>query len=107
MNETQLTNKIKNYLHQQGAYVEKIHGGGYQSAGIPDLLSCYKGKFLAIEVKTPTGKGKASDLQRLKIQDIRQAGGVAFITDNLDDVKYYIELIDNDSEIFYKSNKYH
>ena len=94
-NESQLTSQIKNLLKSKGAYCEKIFGGGYQASGIPDILCCYRGYFLAIEVKSPTGKGRASDVQKLKIKAIRDAGGVAFITDNIEDVERVLKFIDD------------
>lgn len=94
-NEGQLTSQIKNLLKSKGAYCEKIFGGGYQASGIPDILCCYRGYFLAIEVKSPTGKGRASDIQKLKIKAIRDAGGVAFITDNIEDVERILKFIDD------------
>ena len=94
-NESQLVSQIKNYLKTKGAYCEKIFGGGFQSAGIPDIIACYRGYFVAIEVKSPTGKGRASDIQKLKIRAIREAGGVAFITDNIEDVERVLNFIDN------------
>lgn len=94
MNEGQLTSQIKNYLVTKGAYVEKIFGGGFQASGIPDLLVCYKGLFIAIEVKSPTHKGRASDIQKLKIRRIRECGGIAFITDSLEEVQEVFEFID-------------
>ena len=94
-NESQLVSQIKNYLKTKGAYCEKIFGGGFQSAGIPDIIACYRGYFVAIEVKSPTRKGRASDIQKLKIRAIREAGGVAFITDNIEDVERVLNFIDN------------
>lgn len=94
-NEGQLTSQIKNYLASKGAYCEKIFGGGYQSSGIPDILCCYKGLFIGIEVKSPTGKGRASDIQKLKVKRIRECGGIAFITDSLEEVERLFNWIDN------------
>ena len=94
-NEGQLTSQIKNYLASKGAYCEKIFGGGYQSSGIPDILCCYKGLFIGIEVKSPTGKGRASDIQKLKVRRIRECGGIAFITDSLEEVERLFNWIDN------------
>lgn len=94
-NEGQLTSQIKNYLASKGCYCEKIFGGGYQASGIPDLIVCYKGLFIAIEVKSPTLKGRASDIQKLKIRRIRECGGIAFITDNLEEVQRVFDMIDD------------
>jgi len=54
----------------------KEHGGMYGTAGIPDIISCINGRFVAFEVKTPTGK--LTRLQELTIEKIRAAGGRAY-----------------------------
>ena len=33
----------------------KEHGGMYGTAGIPDVIACINGRFVAFEVKTETG----------------------------------------------------
>lgn len=69
----------------------KIHGGPYQDPGTPDLLVCYLGVFLAIEVKTP--RGVASD-EQLAVQDaIIDAGGRAIITHSVSDVAAVMDSI--------------
>ena len=45
--------------------------------GIPDLILCLKGKFVAIELKNEDGK--LSALQLYNIEKIKQSGGQAFI----------------------------
>lgn len=71
-------NRLKKYLKSKGAWLVKYWGGGvYTQAGIPDLLVCYKGKFIGIEVKAETGH--ASELQLRTIDDIKKAGGIAFV----------------------------
>lgn len=54
--------------------------------GIPDLLMCYKGKFLAWELKV--GKNDVTRLQQFVLDDITAAGGVARIVtpENLEQV---------------------
>lgn len=54
----------------------KEHGGMYGTAGIPDVIACYRGRFVAFEVKTPTGK--LTKLQENTIQRINAAKGQAF-----------------------------
>lgn len=105
-NEAQLVSQIKNFLKSRGCYVEKIFGGGFQSAGIPDLIVCYKGLFIAIEVKSPTHKGRASDIQKLKIRAIRNSGGIAFITDSLEEVKRIFDCINEDPMTIPYDDKY-
>lgn len=54
----------------------KEHGGMYGTAGIPDVIACYRGRFVAFEVKTTTGK--LTKLQEITIQRINAAKGQAF-----------------------------
>lgn len=46
-------------------------------AGVPDLLACINGVFVAIEVKAQNGK--ASELQLYNVEQIRKAGGIAIV----------------------------
>ena len=57
----------------------------YGTSGIPDIIVCYKGKFLAFEVKTE--KGKLSKLQEMTIAKIQKANGMAFKVTSLEEVK--------------------
>ena len=71
-------NKLKKYLKSKGAWVLKYWGGSvYTQAGVPDLLVCYNGKFIGIEIKAETGH--ASELQLNTIEQIKKAGGIAFV----------------------------
>ncbi len=55
----------------------KEHGGMYGTAGIPDVIACVGGRFMAFEVKVPGGK--LTKLQEITIQKIRDAKGQAFM----------------------------
>ena len=70
-------NKIKRYLKERGCYCVKYHGNKFSTSGTPDVLACVNGHFLAIEVKADTGK--PSELQLVKIADIRKAGGFGYV----------------------------
>lgn len=75
--EKSFENKIKRYLKDKGCYRVKYFGCSYSESGTPDILACVNGYFLAIEVKAQTGK--PSELQLEKINQIRKAGGFAFV----------------------------
>jgi hypothetical protein len=90
MNEAQITEKIKAYLIGiDDCFWFKEHGGIYGSNGIPDLIICYKGKFVALEVKTKGGKTTA--LQEAALKQIRAAGGIGGVVRSVEDVKRIIE----------------
>lgn len=92
MKEKTITNQILKYLKAQPCcFVFKEHGGIYSTAGIPDIICCYKGKFVTFEVKTK--KGKLSKLQEVMIERIRQAGGVAFKVTSVQEVKDILEKV--------------
>ena len=76
--EKDLENKVKDFLKDNGCwYIKYWGGGGFTKSGIPDLLICCNGRFIAAEVKSSTGS--PTDLQRKKIREIRDAGGIAFV----------------------------
>lgn len=88
MTEQQIQNKIIKYL-KTIAYVVKIISAS--KSGIPDLLVLYKGKFIALEVKTPDKKNNVSDLQEHNINEIIRNGGLAYVVWELNQVKEIIE----------------
>ena len=92
MREKNIENKIKMYLKSKGAYFFKHHGNQFSQVGVPDIIACYKGQFIGIELKNETGK--TSPLQDVNIQMIRDAGGYSFIARSVEDVKVVIEEID-------------
>lgn len=51
MLERDFQKKVIKFLKDNNIYYIKVWGGGYQKAGIPDLIICLKGKFIAIELK--------------------------------------------------------
>ena len=82
--EATLQRHIMDYLQQHGAYVFKVVGSPMQQRGTPDLLVCYKGRFLGLEVKLRGEQLKG--LQLFEQQRIQQAGGVALRVESLNDV---------------------
>lgn len=91
--EKRFENQVRAWLYRQGIYnagtpaqkmkyepigwYYKVWGGGYQKAGIPDIVACVNGVFVAIELKSATGH--ASDLQKLNVHRINEANGIAII----------------------------
>lgn len=90
--EKSYENKIRKILTDRGAWVLKTWSNGVQRAGIPDLIVCYKGHFLGLEIKAKGGK--VSELQAWNIENINKAGGqaMAVFPDDFDDL---IKLLDS------------
>jgi hypothetical protein len=90
MNEAAITAAIQRYLKTvPECFYFKEHGGQYGTAGLPDLILCYRGRFVAFEVKTPSGK--PSKLQELTIAKIKAAKGEAFIVRSAGEVQHILE----------------
>ena len=88
--EKRFEQKIKNFLKSQNCYYVKYFVCGYSQAGVPDILACVNGHFLAIEVKAE--QGRVSELQRLNIERINICGGVAVVVkpSNFEELKQII-----------------
>ena len=92
MLEKDLVNDIRKYLQtKENLFFWKEHGGQFGTAGIPDIIVCYKGKFIAFECKKPGGKPTL--LQSIAINKIKRAGGISQVVYSLDEVKAIIEEI--------------
>ena len=82
--ESKVKKNVKKILDDFGCYHFSPATGGYGSSGVPDLIACYKGKFIGIECKA--GKNQPTALQADNIARIRKCGGIAMVVreDNLD-----------------------
>lgn len=85
MREQAIQAKLIQYLKKSGCYVVKVIQAN--KAGVPDILCCYKGHFLAFEVKTPETLKKYSKLQAYNIREIKKCGGFAYIVSSEYEIK--------------------
>lgn len=84
LKEKTVENKIKKWLKDKGYWFFKVHGSIYQPAGIPDILACINGKFVAVEVKRTKG-GIVSALQKAQIEKIKENGGIAGVANSIEE----------------------
>lgn len=90
MNESDITKSILKYLKTlPRCFFWKEHGGIYGTSGIPDIIVCIGGRFIALEVKTQ--KGKTTPLQNAAIRKIRSSGGFAFVVRSVEEAKNAID----------------
>jgi Holliday junction resolvase len=75
--EKRVKTKVESILKAEGAYYFFPATHGYGRSGVPDIIACVAGHFLAIECKAGTNKPTA--LQVREIENIRLAGGVAVV----------------------------
>jgi len=75
--EGKVKDKVVGILKSEGVYYFFPATHGYGRSGVPDIVCCVNGKFLAIECKA--GKNKPTLLQVREIETIRRCGGVAVV----------------------------
>lgn len=75
--EKRFENKIKNELKKRHIWYVKYFANRMTISGVPDLLCCINGHFVALEIKADNGR--PSELQRYQIDKIRESGGVALV----------------------------
>ena len=75
--EAKVKKKATTILKDVGAYYFYPVTGGYGSSGVPDIVACYKGRFIGIECKA--GKNKPTALQEKNLNSISSNGGVALV----------------------------
>jgi len=83
--------KVVTQLKALGAYYFYPVTSGYGASGVPDIVCCYKGRFIGIECKA---KGnKPTTLQRMNLDKIAAQGGIALVIDetNVNELKGMIE----------------
>lgn len=71
-------NEIKKFLMKlDRTWFYKNWAGPYSKSGIPDIIACVNGHFVALEVKAESGH--ASELQKRNVRLIEESNGVALI----------------------------
>jgi Holliday junction resolvase len=92
--EALVKRKVVDVIKKNNAYYFFPATGGYGRSGVPDVVCCYRGHFIAIECKA--GTNKPTPLQEAEMAKIVQAQGFVRVVneDNIDDVQAMFRLID-------------
>src|SRR3990167_5430819 len=109
----ELTNQIINHIYLQGGYAFRCSStgifdqktGSYRTAekkGVSDVLACYKGTFIAIEVKI--GKDRLSPEQTGFIANITHVGGKALVAKDFESFLEQWRSEEHTSELQSQSN---
>lgn len=92
MLEKNFQKNVKKYLQEKGAYVVNyVAQSVYGVNGIPDLLVCYNGRFIGLELKVPPYK--ATEIQIVNLKKIRKAGGIGEVFPYTKDWKEKLDTI--------------
>ena len=101
MREAQFSREVVKYLKEKGALVNVNTANMFDKVGRSDVEVCYKGYFIALELKV--GNYQPDPLQISYLQKIRNAGGFGLILrDNIHELMVLLSCIDNGIERQYK-----
>jgi Holliday junction resolvase len=75
--EAKVKASVTAILKEFGAYYFSPMTGGFGRSGVPDIICCYRGFFIAIECKA--GKNKPTALQEREMAKVNSAGGTAVL----------------------------
>lgn len=75
--ESKVKARVVAVLKARGVYYFFPATYGMGRSGVPDIICCVSGRFLAVECKA--GGKKPTALQQLEIAQIQKAGGVALV----------------------------
>ena len=89
---TELCLQIEELLCILGAYEVRLRGGFGQRRGLPDIIACFRGHFVAIEVKT--GRSFLSAAQVRQGENITVAEGIYIVARCLEDVMEGLRIIE-------------
>lgn len=91
--EKKVKNAVTKILKDYGAYYFYPVTGGFGRSGVPDIVACYRGNFVAFECKA--GNNKPTALQLAEMEKINKAQGVALWVNekNIDDVTKLLDTI--------------
>lgn len=108
--EQVIQKEISDYLKSCGGWVVKydssrIVGSGDSVAivgaglGIPDLIVCFGGMFVAIEVKKAVAGVRVSGEQMSQLERVRQVGGHSLVAHSVECVRRYFTELEKDPSV--------
>ena len=85
--ESKVKTAVRKMLNAFDIYHFMPPANGFGRAGIPDIIACMNGHFIAIECKA--GKGQTTALQDRELNAILNAGGTTYIAreSNIDELQ--------------------
>ncbi len=95
--ESAMKSAVKDALKARGAYWVAVPEGSFAKPGDPDLVVCYKGRFIGMEGKTPLGKLR--DVQKLRRDQIEAAGGIYAVVRSVEEAMGVLDEIDGEDDV--------
>lgn len=99
--ESEIQAQILRWLREHGIFAFKVAMASPN--GIPDVICCFDGKFIALEIKR-NERSRVAPLQWRRKDDIESAGGEAYIVWSVDMVKEIFESHEHSGHTVEKRN---
>jgi len=92
--ESKLSGRIIQKLNQQpDTFAWKNHGSQFTLGGLPDIIVCSQGLFIALEVKMPGQRDNVSPVQQVVHQQLREAGGRVHVVSSIAEAVNAIQML--------------
>lgn len=89
--EARVKDAVKKVLTAHGVWYFMPVSNGMGRHGIPDIICCAGGRFVAIECKA--GKGRTTALQQRELERITEAGGAALVVNDDPETMEYLQCL--------------
>lgn len=111
LSEKQIENQALGWLKSKMIFAFKVKSMGtfdpvtkrfrapspWYKKGCPDILCCYRGKFVGLEIKTK--KGRLSEYQKAFHMELVESGGYAFVVRDIDELPAIFTYLDHLNEL--------
>lgn len=92
--EGRVKEAVKKALKKHDIWYFMPSANGYGKVGVPDFICCWGGKFLAIETKAPGKLDNLTANQKIQIDLISQAKGIAIVVDDIEQLYKFFDTFD-------------
>ena len=92
--EKKLQDRCIRYLKENNIYYINQFGNGWACKGVPDLVTCINGRFVAFELKV--GENDLQDDQKIHRIRIRRSGGLHYSPYTLEEFIRIVEDIETE-----------
>jgi hypothetical protein len=82
--EARLRTSIVKALSRYSGWWVVTHADQYGTGGLPDIIGCYAGRFIGLEVKLPGKEYTLTERQAHRLKQINDAGGRGAMVTSVD-----------------------
>jgi hypothetical protein len=82
--EARLRTNIVKALERYSGWWVVTHADQFSTGGMPDIIGCYNGRFIGLEVKLPGKEHTLTERQAHRIHQINKAGGFSAMVTSVD-----------------------